>query len=569
MIVPMTKYSFVLLSGEKEQFLADLQELGVVDIKRSDKAVDAESAAMFGKIDAIRAEVACIEKGKDDHVAELESKREGLLRERADIAPWGVYDKSMLDNFEIHFYKVPSKKFDQTWGSEYALQVIDESAGTTCFVIAGSNEGFPLSELPRPSGDLKALDIEIAALDSEIASAKAAIEARRPEIPALQAEADKISRDLVRYLAGAAGESAAEDKLVVFEGFAPTEISGTVCNALDNTGVLYIKEDAKGEDKPPIELKNNKFVKMFEVLTDMYGRPDYNSFDPTPFISIFFLLFFALCLGDAGYGIVLAILGLGLKKVKSFADLSPLVTTLGIATIFVGIVIHTFFGINLYEAAWVPAFLKKFMIVGDIAGFDAQMLMSLVIGVVHISIAMIVKTFVSTRNKGFMGSLATWGWTILIVGGVAVAALALLNVIDASLTKWIVIALGVVSALGIFILNTPGRNPLINIGAGLWDTYGMVTGLLGDVLSYLRLYALGLAGGMLGNAFNELAGMTLGIEVPGLGWICFALIALIGHVLNIAMCVLGAFVHPLRLNFLEFFKNSEYDGSGRNYDPIK
>ena len=108
---------------------------------------------------------------------------------------------------------------------------------------------------------------------------------------------------------------------------------------------------------------------------------------------------------------------------------------------------------------------------------------------------------------------------------------------------------------------------MINIGSGLWETYNTATGLLGDVLSYLRLYALGLAGSMLGFAFNTLAQMALGDG--GLGWIPFILIALIGHVLNIAMAVLGAFVHPLRLNFLEFFKNSDYDGSGRNYNPLK
>ena len=93
-------------------------------------------------------------------------------------------------------------------------------------------------------------------------------------------------------------------------------------------------------------------------------------------------------------------------------------------------------------------------------------------------------------------------------------------------------------------------------------------GLLGDVLSYLRLYALGLAGGMLGKAFNDIAAMTVGDGSIGFGWIAFALIFLVGHALNLAMCCLGAFVHPLRLNFLEFFKNSGYEGKGRTYRPI-
>ena len=102
----------------------------------------------------------------------------------------------------------------------------------------------------------------------------------------------------------------------------------------------------------------------------------------------------------------------------------------------------------------------------------------------------------------------------------------------------------------------------MNIGAGLWDTYNMATGLLGDTLSFIRLYALGLAGGMLGSTFNMLGGMIMdACPVPGLNWLLFA-------VLNIALSCLGAFVHPLRLTFVEFFKNSGYEGSGKAYNPM-
>ena len=146
--------------------------------------------------------------------------------------------------------------------------------------------------------------------------------------------------------------------------------------------------------------------------------------------------------------------------------------------------------------------------------------------------------------------------------------IALASLLPANVVKRIVICLGIISALGIFLFNDINRSPLKNIGSGLWETYNTVTGLLGDVLSYLRLYALGLAGGMLGKAFNDIASMTLGDGSFGIGWLAFALILIIGHALNLAMCCLGAFVHPLRLNFLEFFKNSGYDGKGRTYQPL-
>ena len=338
---------------------------------------------------------------------------------------------------------------------------------------------------------------------------------------------------------------------------------------LDSSEALWLKEAATTEDNPPIKLRNNKFVKQFETLTDMYGRPDYNEFDPTPYISIFFLLFFAMCMGDAGYGLLLFIGGFLLRKVDSLKNLAPLVSILGAGTFVVGIVMHTFFGVDISALPWIPSWLKSIMITGTIAGFEAQMVLSLVIGIIHLSLAMIVKTVYATRNKGFLGSLGIWGWTLLIVGGVVIAALSLFKILPPNVTKWIIIGLGILSALGIFLFNDIHRSPLKNIGSGLWETYNTVTGLLGDVLSYLRLYALGLAGGMLGKAFNDIASMTLGDGSFGFGWIPFIFILVVGHALNLAMCCLGAFVHPLRLNFLEFFKNSAYDGKGRSYRPLQ
>ena len=191
------------------------------------------------------------------------------------------------------------------------------------------------------------------------------------------------------------------------------------------------------------------------------------------------------------------------------------------------------------------------------------------VGIIHICLALVVKAIQAVKVNGFAASLGTLGWTLLIVGGVIVGGLSLAGVMDSNVTKWVVIVLGVLSALGIFVFNDPSRNKLANVGVGLWDTYNTATGLLGDVLSYLRLYALGLAGSMLGMAFNDMGKMVLGDGSSPLLWIPFVLLVVVGHTLNIAMCALGAFVHPLRLNFLEFFKNSGYEAAGRNYNPLK
>ena len=302
---------------------------------------------------------------------------------------------------------------------------------------------------------------------------------------------------------------------------------------------------------------------MFELLTDMYGRPKYSEFDPTVWISIFFMLFFAFCMGDAGYGLILTIIGFGLKG--KLPKIAPLVVTLGVATTVIGLLFHTFFSTDMLTWQCLPDAAKRLMLPSQIAGYDGTMIMAIAVGVVHLCLAMIIKTWQATKHNG-LNSLGTWGWTLLIVGGVVVGGMALAGAIDAAVTKVIIIVLGVVSALGIFFLNDLHRNPLANFGVGLWNTYNTATGLLGDVLSYLRLYALGLAGAKLGEAFNAIGTQALGDG--GVGWVFFILIVIIGHTLNLAMCVLGAFVHPLRLNFLEFFKNSGYEGTGRRYNPL-
>ena len=572
MITPMTRYDFILLSSGTEAFLEKIQSLGVVDITRSVKPVDSTSGALYDKITALKAEISDIEKGSDAHLSALSARRSELEKEAATAEIWGAFDSKAVSDLEsrglkLNFYSVQSKKFDPEWEQQYPIQVIAEQKGYTYFVVVGA-EDFPLKALPAPSRSSEDVRAEIAGLDSEIEEYRKTLADRSSELPGLRARLEELTSELDRYLAGAATESAAEDHLTLVTCFAPSEKDEELRAEFADLDAYFTWSSATLEDNPPIKLKNNKFVQMFEVLTDMYGRPAYNGFDPTPYISIFFLLFFAMCMGDAGYGIILIIIGLLLRKVKSFASLAPLVVTLGGATVVVGFFFHTFFSMDISSWAIIPDALKSIMVPAKVATYDGTMVLALAVGIVHLCLAMIVKTVYATKNQGFLNSLGVWGWTLLIVGGVVVAMIALMGVIDAALTKIIVIVLGVLSGLGIFLLNNLHRNPLLNIGSGLWEAYNTATGVLGDVLSYLRLYALGLAGSMLGFAFNDLAKMALGDGGVG-GWIAFILIVVIGHTLNLAMAALGAFVHPLRLNFLEFFKNSGYEGVGRNYNPLK
>ncbi len=596
MISPMTKYDFILLNGEQEGLLEQLQELGLVDITRGSKPVDDQSRRLVAEVDLLDGMIKGIKSADipegtavqplqfGDSLADAAgdilmkyNETAGALaaaeKQLAALRPWGDYSRETVAKLEaagvpLHFHRLAAKQFKAEWAGEYALSVIAEEKGNVCFVVAGK-DALP-GEIAKPSQTLAEAETAAAALRDRkqlLSGHILSLRERLSEIEALRAEA--LSK-LDLYLAGASAAKAAEDHIVTLEGFAPVADEAAITAKLDELGVLYLKEAAKVEENPPISFKNNAFVRLFEPLTDMYGRPAYNGFDPTPFIAVFFLLFFAFCMGDAGYGLLLMLVGLGLRKVEGFKDLSPLVVTLGAGTTLVGFFFHTFFSMNI--ATWsIFAPIRGIFLPDHLFGlsnFDAAMVLAILIGVVHICLALIVKTVAATRVKGFMHSLGTWGWTLLIVGGVVVGGIALAGVISAAVTKWIVIILGVVSALGIFIFSDLDRNPLVNIGSGLWETYNTVTGLLGDVLSYLRLYALGLAGAKLGEAFNAIGTMILGDGSSVALWIPFILIVVIGHTLNLAMCALGAFVHPLRLNFLEFFKNSGYEAVGRKFNPL-
>ena len=567
MIAKMTQYSFILLHGDKESFLSELQQLGVVDITRSTKPVDTFSQSLLDNIATLRQDIDCTVKGSDPTLEELEAGRNAILQEIDDVTPWGEYDRERLAPFGLHYYTVAAKKFDPAWAEQYALQTVAEEDGTVWFVIVGDNAGFPLRELPAPQHTPAELAPMLENQDDRIAMHRAILEERKGNLPKMEKHLQNMQADLDRYLAGVAAVPAAENTIDTLIGFAPSENDAAVTEFLDRSGVFYLKDQAKVEENPPIKFKNNKFVKMFEVLTDMYGRPSYDGFDPTPFIAVFFLLFFALCMGDAGYGLVLILVGLLLKKVDSFKDMAPLVVTLGIATVVVGFFLHTFFSIDIAQWKCFEG-IRWLFLPDEIAGYAGGMVLSLIVGVVHLCLAMVVKAINAVRVNGFAASLGTLGWTLLIVGGVIVGAIALTGVLSSTVTKWVLIGLGIVSALGIFVFNDPKRNKFANVGMGLWDTYNTVTGLMGDVLSYLRLYALGLAGAMLGMAFNDMGKMVLGDGHNPVLWIFFILLVLVGHTLNIAMCALGAFVHPLRLNFLEFFKNSGYEAAGRKFNPL-
>ena len=610
MITKMKKLTALVFHREYEQFLTDLQHLGVVHVQPSQEGTVAPDSKLQEELDQVTRVQAAIEKlaplaaattpvaTGEASGADILARYEQLTAEQANlvaqlstlnsqlnaVAPWGDFDlQSLADlqavGYEMTFWKAPTKAFRKS-------QAEWEAAGCYLFPITEANSEThfvaiaPCGTLDELSGAtrLEAPTTTAAECSKQIEAVTARHNETETQLQKLAATSLNTLRayeaDLRSHVqfdeARLATASVADDTVMILEGWMPIGKVEEVNRFLQDSGTCYEMRDPVPTDNVPILLRNNAFTRMYEVLTGMYGMPDYNEFDPTPIVAPFFTLFFSYCIADAGYGLVLVLLGFLLKQKlgPSMKGMMNLVITLGIATTILGAVFGTFFGVNLVNVD-LPEWMKGLMITGKVGDtvYDKTMLLSLAIGVVHLIIAMTVKAVKSTVLFGFKQSLRDWSWLLLIVGFIAIFGLQWMKVISTDVSAVAFYVVGGIAAVGIFLLNDIKRNPLINIGAGLWDTYGMASGLLGDVLSYVRIYALGLAGGMLGGVFNQLAMMVKGDA--WWGWIPCILILVFGHTLNIAMSCLGAFVHPLRLNFVEYFKNSNYEGSGTQYEPLR
>ena len=587
MITQMKKYTFLVFHRDYEPFLTQLRDLGVVHITQKAAGLiedDEQLQAALQHEDELRR---LLKQGAPDQLlqerAAIEQRIADAQAAAQQVAVWGDFDAERINalskaGYTLRFFACSTSAFQEEWGIK-----VSEKEGKTYFVNV-NNENYADYEnyatlLPSPEKSSAQYMQEVEHLKGLLAAANARIEAwQLANIERIKKELVEARQQIDWTRVNLSTDKLAEGALCLFEGFCPIDKEPELNAMLAAAEVYYEETDPEKEDATPIKLHNNWFVKLFEPLTGMYGWPNYHEFDPTPILGPCFLLFFALCIGDCGYGLMLTLIGYliytGKLKIEMFDGLGGIIMALGVGSTVVGYLMGTFFGVDIYRAEWFPESAKALMfnnlgVNGKIGEYDVMMVLALVIGVVHIILAMTIKAISYTKRDGFKNTVSTWGWLLLIVGGICTAILAMTFSLPTETVKWTLIGIGAVSALGIFVFNTPGRNPLINVGAGLWDTYQMSTGLLGDVLSYIRLYALGLAGGMLGAAFNQLGAQVLG-EDPNVGtWIGFILIVTFGHVLNLLMACLGAFVHPLRLSFVEYFKNAGYEGSGKLYQPFK
>lgn len=623
MIVPMTQFSILVYHRDFSDFLRKLQVQGLLDITLSEvysEKSDTEYYPLLQRLEKLLQQLKAeekllrsenrklqIEQVQDPSLQGISVLEEGeslmstileLRRNRDDLEArikkakvWGDFDREQIDRLcqekglKFVVASASEKRYptDGSWERDFPLEVISKADSQVYFVYvcqAGEDitaeslsaqlgASVQIGSLPEQAYPLLLTEMEV--LDAEYAQTRLQIENFLGKVDILRRYKDELLTSLSYKKVSNSVSREAEGKLCMIEGFLPTGNADDFEGFLEQEEVVYQRveaDDLPMEDTPkiPVLLKNNRFARLFEPITLLFSLPNYRELDLTPLMAPFFMAFFGFCFGDAGYGLVLIIAALILaRKLKGKQkDYAWLTFWFGVATVVFGGLSGTFFGISLIEVEFLGKLRNLF--------FDSNkmMVLSLAIGALQIIYGMVVNVFRIRKEYGFKYALGKLGWLCIIVGGAILIGLPSLGLsLPAALNYllYVIVALGAAFAL---FYNTPGKNPFYNLGLGLWDTYNTATGLVGDLLSYIRLFALGLTGGILGAVFNTLAlDAANGIGVPVVSQLVMLLILLFGHGLNFALCILGSVVHPLRLTFVEFYKNSGFEGGGKAYDPFR
>ena len=606
MIQPMSKYAFLVFHRDYEAVLHQLRELGVLHIQERRDTREVEELQQIqqerGEVKGLLRQLRPFAEGQDPELhprlrqraegQELCHELHGLLElrgqkqqelaalraEASEVALWGDFSPERLEQldavgYQLEFYSMPLARYTEDFEAGHDVLPIAEQAGRKYFVLLRrAGDAAPLTEadrLARPARSVAQVEELIAQRREELATLERSITI---EAPSHLAELEQYDRLLENELsfgkAQLQAERLADERLYLLEGFVPTEQAAAFEQALAGSGFYFKQIDFDpATERVPIQLKNNSFARSFEFITQLFSLPNYGEIDQTVLIAPFFMLFFGMCFGDAGYGLILLLASTYFRLRNKGGDnsLLSLGQWLGGGAFVVGLVLGSIFGMELPWARDKDYLFNQ----------DNMMVIAVVIGLIQVFFGKLVGAYKTSRQQGWRYALSGYAWVLLLIG---LGLIYLLPKLEIALPLWLQYGLyGIVglSVLVAFLYNSPGKNPLINIGSGLWTSYNNASGLLGDALSYIRLFAIGLTGSILGSVFNQLAmscipsGADASIGGIVIGWVMALFILAFGHTINFGIALIGAFVHPLRLTFVEYYKNSEFEGGGRPYAPLK
>ncbi|MFV0271625.1 MAG: V-type ATP synthase subunit I [Macellibacteroides fermentans] len=604
MIVKMNKYAFMVYHKEYETFLSDLRDAGVVHLVETKSTADnkelQESLIQRKRIDTLKRYFkALLADQKDvqqapardisvkeglrlvqkieecqDKKALLESARQTLEKEIAYMEIWGEFTYSNINKlqragYHVTFFTCPAAKFNEAWVEKYnAIQISTYQSVVYFITITKIGEVIEI-DAERPKMPDRGLAKLRARYNKQLEDIKAIGDRLKQYAVEDYNTLDMLDKKLHNQFnysnAIVQATKEADDKLMLMEGWAPAENEEALEKLLDDKGFYYQKLEIRDEDNVPIQLKNNRFSRLFEPITKLFSLPNYNEFDPTPFFAPFFMMFFGFCFGDAGYGIII-VTACTLLKRKVAPEVRPFLSLfqfLGLATIIFGLLSGSFLGIALADVKALSSFKHYFL------NTDNLMTLSIIVGLLQIVFGKCVAAAQVIYLKGWKYGIAPIGWIVVIVAALTIYGLPMLEIVLPPVALNVCNALMLAGLLVAMLYNSPGKNVFMNFGSGLWNAYNLASGLLGDTLSYIRLFAIGLTGAILGGVFNELAfTMTDGLNVV-LRAVLVLLILLVGHSINFGLCMISSMVHPLRLTFVEYYKNAEFAGGGKSFNPFK
>ena len=619
MIEKMKKFTFLVTDKEYEGFISSLRQQGVVHVQQLQQgassqelqqALDLESryVAALRVLDSaaktyqVAPHAPALGQASDSlevltRIENIQAEEQTLMHERDAIEkdirvlePWGNFDMKALQRLAqasgltVGFFRCSSKFFRQEWADHYFAIPVNEMSKSTYFLTFSEEKpDIEAEQIFLPQESLQEKRAQLDSVLQKLDLIHGELLYIEKQLRSVLLDGQSQTRDSIQLeRVHLSDERVAGDSLRLLVGWVRADRTEELTTVLDADHIFYEMEDPAFEDDVPVQITNGRFTSLFEPILRMYSLPNYHDLDPSFYFAPFFMLFFGLCLGDGGYGLLVLFGGLAVAKFckGDVCNYGRLMAWLGMMTVICGLLMGTFFGIDLSQQDW--AFLapvKPYFLndngVGPIFGYSPMMVLSVIIGLIQVLLGMMLKGCKAVKNYGFAYGIGTFCWVAAIILAVILYGLPACGVQLPQVLQTILMVLIGISALGIFFYNSPGsyRRPLLgllgNIGGGVWATYGMATGLLGDLLSYIRLFALGLTGGVLGGVFNSLAiDMTSSLPVM-VRWIPMILILLAGHGITFALSMISAFVHPMRLTFVEFFKNADFEGGGKEYSPFR
>lgn len=493
-------------------------------------------------------------------VRELTDIYDALSKRIEEIEPWGDFHLPATDHLAGHrlwFYIVPKRMMKKLEGSDWAWQTVYQN-NLYCYVVVVAESEPPESSMPVARTHTGS--VPLSTLKTQLSQVELTLED-------LQAERESLTRWITLMTVHfsealdladlAKAQTITRDEAGVFalQGWLPeTQIDKFRCFA-DNQGLALLVEDPSPEDNPPTLLDNPRQLAGGEDIVNFYQTPNYYGWDPSVVVFFSFSVFFAMILSDAGYaavfGFILLFKWYRLGQSLKGRRLRVLAAITVVISLVWGVISGGYFGYSPPEERLVSA-LK----IIDINDFDGMMRLSIAVGVGHIALANAIRAY---RRYPSLTALASVGWLLAVVGGFC---LWLSEAIDSVLLRQMGIILPSVG--GVLLLLFSSERGLKRWSDLLWrllDGFKSLIGitqLFGDVLSYMRLFALGLASASLALTFNQLAAQVYQ-ALPGPGLLFSILILIVGHVLNLMLCLMSGLVHGLRLNFIEFYNWSVSD----------